>query len=232
MFFRHSAAVRGISFLLFMAPVSIVAAGASDDEVAQFIRQGIATTTTAALGNLSLTSTSSTGDSTVNSSASILNATDLVEASACSSSWSAWSSSSQSFLSEHMSVYTTSALASSVSYTTYSGHASEPYATCGGLPRISGIWTTTASDASIVSLPASSVPILATHRLANYSRPSPSCGIDATECDTLLEQWHDENYLITYQFNDSIQTSGTWLDAPPDYPHCGSPTKIAMVVSS
>lgn len=98
-------------------------------------------------------------------------------------------------------------------------NASAPYATCGGVPRYSGGWSST--GVSTWSPGANqTVDVLATKTLAPFKESEPTCCIGPTDCKILQQEWHTQNPL-TYPFNSS--TGAGWLDGPPEsYPHCNT----------
>nr|POE99491.1 hypothetical protein CFP56_52881 [Quercus suber] len=148
----------------------------------------------------------------------------IVQASACSSSWLSWSIASADFVQAHGSVYTTTTAFPSpapyMGYTSVLGRPESetaPYATCNGIPRYHGGWTSTGQ----VLLPSVTtnitIEILATSTSVAFNEPQPSCCIGSTDCFALQQEWHGLNQLL-YPFNNTVSQ---WVNGQPiDYPHC------------
>jgi len=185
-----------------------------------------AVTAGSSLGTAFGTGSIGSGNNIASSTSTAANHTGLAYASACSNSWTSWSSASASWLSDHTLVSTVTTASLNTDMGAYKEviygrpeNGSTPYATCAwGVPRYSGSWTPTST--TTLSYTTSTFQIAVTRTLGNFSEPSPTCSIIPVDCDNLLDAWHDTHYLV-YPFN---ATTGTkWPDgAPISYPHCNS----------
>nr|POE62811.1 hypothetical protein CFP56_03715 [Quercus suber] len=148
----------------------------------------------------------------------------IVQASACSSSWVSWSTARAEFVRAHGTVYTTTTAFPSPpplgGYTSILGRPESettPYATCNGIPRYHGGWTSTGQLLLPTVTTNITVEVLATSIPVAFAEPQPSCCIGSTDCLALQQEWHGLNELL-YPFNNTVST---WLNGPPiDYPHC------------
>jgi hypothetical protein len=167
-----------------------------------------------------------TGSARTSNTPTVTNHTGAAYATACSNSWTSWSSASASFISSHIAVSTVTTTYTntlnyprSVSILGRPENASTAYATCMDIPRYSGSWIGT-ETITVAANNTSVFPIAVTKTLANFTEPTPTCSITPTDCSNLLDAWHETHYLV-YPFNAS--TGASWPNgAPLDYPHCNS----------
>lgn len=95
-----------------------------------------------------------------------------------------------------------------------------PYATCNGLPRYHGGWTSTAEIPLPTTTANQTFEILATATTAAFPNLEPTCCIGSESCLALQTDWHAVNPLLN-PFNSSLGTG--WLHGPPiTYPHCNT----------
>ncbi|KAF2232971.1 hypothetical protein EV356DRAFT_234852 [Viridothelium virens] len=156
-----------------------------------------------------------------------------VYASACSSSWVSYSSASLAFISAHQTVYPSPTVLTLGNVTTWgAGTALNPYATCGGIPRVSGIWNLTSTWKSANLHPYTTISVLVTKTLTNFSQPSPTCAISASDCSRLIKQWYADENGPLYPWDESPSYYGQEIrngildywrdeqDTPITWPHC------------
>jgi len=135
------------------------------------------------------------------------------DASACSTSWSMWSVTSNQFIWAHLSTSTSIGTAT-LNKTLVTGPTS--YAICNGFPR--GVWFNQVSNATNNTKPAQTITnhVVSTYTttitstLAEFSAPTPSCEIAPIQCESLLAQYH----------NRTGSPEDQDAEAGPDLPHC------------
>ncbi|KAK3618670.1 hypothetical protein LTR56_024495 [Elasticomyces elasticus] len=148
---------------------------------------------------------------------------------ACSKSWSAWSVSSNSWTSVHGSPYLTPITPTWSPRKTAVGTASAPYATCNGITRVAGSFTTHTVLTASTSLTTTFDIVRTTFDSAALTStlPEPSCSVGPAECQYLLKKWHVENP------NNRLNQFGIGLfpgTSPPEsYPHCAMGTGLGNV---
>ncbi|KAK4963351.1 hypothetical protein LTR10_000979 [Elasticomyces elasticus] len=100
------------------------------------------------------------------------------------------------------------------------GTASAPYATCNGITRVAGSFTTHTVLTASTSLTTTFDIVRTTFDSAALTStlPEPSCSVGPAECQYLLKKWHVENP------NNRLNQFGIGLfpgTSPPEtYPHC------------